>query len=159
MNKAVLWIVILVIVLGGIYWAMSNKAPEVAPVVEPVVAPVVVEPTPAPEPEVANTLVLADVKAGKEVMVSSVTLNQDGSIVIHKQVKGAPGTVIGTLTLKKGSYTDQKVALNEAVKVGDTIYPMLHPDNGDGKYVAEEEGTPLNGADGKAVVLTMKVVK
>lgn len=153
MNKAVLWIVVLVIVIGGIWWMMSgSSSPAVAPVTE--TPPVADTTTPA-----ASTLVSGEQKAGKEVVISSVTLGQDASIVIHKDVNGSAADVIGSVTLKAGSYTGVKIALSEAVKSGDTIYSMIHPDtDSDGKYEADtEEGTPLKDAAGALLIETIKV--
>ncbi len=154
MNKAVLWIVILVIVLGGIYWAMMDSSTPSVPA-EP--TPAATEEAAAPALPAANTLVVGDQVAGKEVVVTSLTLKEDASIVVHKDAKGAPGAVIGTMTLKAGSYTNVKVALTEATKAGDTVYPMLHPDDGDGKYVPDEEGTPLKDAAGNILFAPVKV--
>ena len=155
MNK-VLWIIVLLVVLGGLYWAMnSSTAPATPTTGTEQAAPTTEAPA---APAVQNALTAGDQKAGKEVVVSSVTLNQDATVVVHKDAKGAPGAVLGTVTLKAGSYTDVKIALTEAIKVGDTVYPMLHPDtNGDGKYTPNEEGNPLTDAQGAILMVAVKV--
>ena len=159
MNKAVLWIVILVIVLVGIYWAMSGSTtPAPAQTSTTTTQTTTVTPPATTTATVDNAIVAGDQVAGKQVIVSSVTLNQDASVVVHKDAKGAPGAVIGTVTLKAGSYTNVKVALTEAIKAGDTVYPMLHPDtNSDGTYNANEEGAPLKDAAGNVLVVAVKV--
>ena len=160
MNK-VIWIIILVIVLLGIYWAMNSGAPTPTPAdtttttdtTQPVTD---ASSTPA---MAANMIAAGDQKAGKVVMIDSVVSDQDFSIVVHKDLKGAPGAVIGTLTLKAGSYTNQSVPLTVAIKAGDTVYPMLHADtNGDGKYTSDEEADTLTDASG-AVLMQKVMVK
>ena len=144
--KTFLWLLVIVLILGGLYWMSQSK----------VDAPV----APAPEAALSNALTPGDQKAGSELSLGSVSVGQDASVVIHKEQKGGPGAVIGTASVKKGTYQNLSVTLSEPVKSGDNIYPMLHPDtNGDGSYESAEEGTPLNDAAGNPVIVKVTISK
>lgn len=156
MNKAVLWIIILVVVLAGLYWAMSGSSAPVAPDTTGSMATSTATSTPVGM-MLENTLTVSEQAAGKEVVISSVTLKEDASIVVHKDAAGSPDVAIGSVTLKAGSYSDVKIALTESVKSGDTVYAMLHGDNGDGKYTEATESTPLKNATGTILMTSVKV--
>ena len=155
MNK-VIWIIILIIVLVGIYWAMNSGTPAPAPATTTDTQQTTTNTTTTTAP--VASIAAGDQAAGKVVMVSSVVLPVDGFIVVHKELNGAPGAVIGTLALKAGSYTNQSIPLTEAIKAGQNVYPMLHPDvKGDGKYSADAEGTPITDASGAPVMMKVTV--
>lgn len=152
MNKAVLWIVILVVVVGGIWWAMSNGTPAVdtsdtsAAVID------------ATLPAEGDSMLVGEQKAGKEVVVTSVVLKTGGSLVVHKDMNGEAGEVLGTLTLGAGMFENSKVMLSKEVKAGESVHVMAHADlNADGKYSEEEEGSVLIDAQGNALSYMVKV--
>lgn len=67
------------------------------------------------------------------ITISNVTLEENGWIVVHNEVDGAPGEVIGVSDLiVAGSHDDVKVILDESatVNVGDILWVMLHTDTG-----------------------------
>lgn len=151
MNK-ILWIVILVVVLGGLYWSMNKDSGSYK------MDDTSSETSAAPAAATAtdNALSAGDQKAGKEVMIASLSLKEAASVVVHADAKG-PGEVIGSITKPAGVYTNLVVPLTKDVKAGDILYPMLHPDNGDGKYTSTEEGSPLLDAAGKPIMVQVTV--
>jgi LPXTG-motif cell wall-anchored protein len=73
----------------------------------------------ADQPVVDGSINVADVNAG-----------QDGFIVAHLDEGGKPGKVIGHTAVKKGDNKDVKIKLEQDVKAGDKLWPMLHIDAG-----------------------------
>jgi LPXTG-motif cell wall-anchored protein len=64
------------------------------------------------------------------ITVASVNAGQDGFIVAHLDEGGQPGKVIGHTAVKKGDNKDVKIKLEQDVKAGDKLWPMLHIDAG-----------------------------
>lgn len=90
-----------------------------------------------------------------KIIVSSITLDQGGFVVIHADTgDGAPMVpeiISEPLYLDAGTHTDVEVTLKEDANVhaGDMVWVMLHTDNG----TAEEyEFDGENGLDGPIIV-------
>ena len=124
---------------------------------QPTAAPTQAAPA-GPKP----SLTVSDQPAtGGKIMVSNVVAAQDGWVVVHKT--GPDGKllvtpIIGQTQVKAGSTDNVEIMLTEAVKAGDTVYPMLHIDEGvKGTY--EFPGgpdTPVQ-VDGNVVVKPVKI--
>ena len=70
-----------------------------------------------------------------EVSVRQVLYDAEGWIVIHEDDgNGAPGDVIGNAAVTAGVNTDVVVTLNRDLADGETLYAMLHTDDGNGTY-------------------------
>ena len=87
---------------------------------------------------------------GNTVMVSSVTMSQDGWVVIHRDNNGSPvvpGIISEPKWVEAGNSTDVEVMLKEgeSVEEDEDIWIMLHTDNGQ-EEVYEFDGS--NGLDG-----------
>jgi len=68
-----------------------------------------------------------------QVVIDWLFLDKPGYIVIHMDLEGAPGPLIGNSELLSGSMTSVWVSI-DAAQAGTGIFPMLHYDNGDGVY-------------------------
>lgn len=81
------------------------------------------------------------------VMIDSVTVSQDGFVVIHAGDATSFGEVIGFAQVSEGTTTDVEVELmGEATSV---IWPMLHVDTGE---AGEYEFGEVDGADGPVAI-------
>ena len=81
-----------------------------------------------------------------QVKVASFFLDKPGYVVIHADVDGKPGTVIGNSELVSGSYSNFKVII-DATQAGTRVFAMLHYDDGDGQYEFPGDDTPVKVED------------
>jgi LPXTG-motif cell wall-anchored protein len=85
----------------------------------------------APLRQAVDTLNAADQAiSGGMVTVAEVNASQDGWIAVHIDEGGKPGPVIGHVAAPKGKSTNLAVKLEQDVKVGSKLWPMLHIDAG-----------------------------
>ena len=99
-----------------------------------------------------SSLTLEDQAGGNGmVVIKSLTLDKPGFVVIHKDGGGKPGPVIGhSDVLPAGTHNDVKVNFDKA-QGGDRVFPMLHYDDGNGKYEFPGPDGPVK-AGGKVLV-------
>jgi hypothetical protein len=110
--------------------------------------------TQAPAQSMAQGIMIAEQMAGTTVTVESVTLENDGFLVIHAMKDGkpvVPGS-LGFVALKAGTHKDVKVELSEAIANGEAVLAMLHTDDGMmGEYKFPDGDAPVM-MDGKPLV-------
>jgi hypothetical protein len=149
MNKY-LWVVGLLVVLGLGYYLIKGRTPA------PVTTEVTTEET-TTVPEEKNLVLVSDYTAGKTATVASVLLENPGYVMIHEDVSGKPGAIIGTSALLPAKESlDVVVNLKRASKEGEVLYAMLHTDDGDGKF-NETGDTPLTDSSGNTVMTSFTV--
>jgi hypothetical protein len=91
--------------------------------------------------------------ASNEVTIASVTLEEDGFVVIHEDDAGSPGAIIGHKRVVAGEDTaDVMVTLDRNAANGETLYAMLHGDTNANEtfdYTApgDEDGPLLDDND------------
>lgn len=78
-----------------------------------------------------NTVDVENQSAGNIVTISSVELNQMGWVVVHEDVGGKPGNVLGAALVFAGEHNAVSVELLRKTEKGKTYYAMLHTDDGD----------------------------
>lgn len=139
------WIIALVgalIIVGGIWLLVSPRTAN--------------GPTPSATNE--SSLSVREQQPGAVVSVDEAVLGQSGYIVVHKDGGGKPGPVIGhTDILPAGTHTNVNVALTEATRAGDTVFVMLHNDDGDGTYAFPGPDVPTKTDTGDVVVVPVRV--
>ena len=90
------------------------------------------------------------------VLISSVTSDTAGFVVIHTDNDGAPGPVIGHAAVSQGPSEDVWVQLDRDAEDGERLHAMLHVDDpADGEYTFGDDSSqdvPARGADGQVVV-------
>jgi hypothetical protein len=96
--------------------------------------------------------------APEMVTVDSVSYGQAGFVVIHEADGDSFGNVIGSSELLEGqdSYEDVEIMLDRAVEDGETLYAMLHMDDGNGEYDDASTDAPVE-ANGEVVLDTFTV--
>lgn len=104
-----------------------------------------------------NVIYVADQKPSTELTVNLVSLAKGGYVVIHEEVEGSPGEIIGnTLLLQPGDHNDVEVALQRASLEGESLIAMLHADNGD-EVFAPQEDQPIKDDDGNIIFMVFSV--
>src|SRR3989344_8174153 len=67
-----------------------------------------------------NAVIVSEQRPGKRVIVSAVHLASPGFVVIHDDISGAPGAIIGaSALLRAGETTNIMVVLTRAAKDGE----------------------------------------
>ncbi|MFV1990837.1 MAG: hypothetical protein ACC652_08885, partial [Acidimicrobiales bacterium] len=110
----------------------------------------------------ASVSAAAQVSVGT-TLVASAELSEPGFIVVHSDVDGAPGPVIGhSELLPAGESTDVVIELDEFLLESTTVWPMAHVDandNGEYDFAPPDEVTdaPALTADGDVAVVPVEV--
>ena len=94
---------------------------------------------------------------GNEIVVAGVHLDKPGYLVIHKDVNGKPGPVIGYTDLISGEKKNVKVTI-DASQAGTRVFGMLHYDEGNDKYTSLDEDKPIVLA-GNVVVIPIALTQ
>ncbi|OGN14423.1 MAG: hypothetical protein A3J47_03225 [Candidatus Yanofskybacteria bacterium RIFCSPHIGHO2_02_FULL_43_22] len=83
-----------------------------------------------------NAIYVAEQSPSNTVSVSIVRLEKPGFAVVHDDINEAPGEILGTSNLIISGETADSllITLSRSTLDGETIYVMLHFDNGDGIF-------------------------
>jgi len=93
-------------------------------------------------------LSVQDQPAGLKVLVDSVTMSEQGWIVVHEDREGAPGNILGAGRFETGTSSGEVTLLRNTVE-GGKYYVMIHADDGDGEFdytkdlPLMEDGAPI----------------
>jgi hypothetical protein len=91
--------------------------------------------------------------AGDPIIATEVKLAKSGYVVVHEDKDGEPGAVIGVSDLlTKGLTKEVEIKLDRPSVVGETLWVMLHTDDGDGEFEFPGSDTPLVDEKGEAIV-------
>ena len=106
---------------------------------------------------VEDSAIDASARTGTQsVAVPMVVFARPGYVVVHENNVGQPGSVIGSsILIKAGKFQNLSVPLSRKVIKGETLYVMLHADNGDGIY--SETDQPILGKNGEALMMIVIV--
>jgi plastocyanin len=128
------WALLAVLVL-----AACSPAPTAAPTAAPTTAPATEEPTPAP----LSSVNVSDQDASQgSVIIDEITAAEQGWIVIHLNVDGGPGPVIGYSAVQPGANLAVPVEIDLASATPE-LFAMLHVDRGAmGQYEFPGEDVP-----------------
>lgn len=108
-----------------------------------------------------NAIYVAEQTPGPSISVSVVRLEKPGFVVIHEDVAGAPGKIFGVSNLLPRGETKNplSIILSRPTRDGETIYAMLHFDNGDGKFDAPNDKPALDSVAGAPVMMIVTISK
>ena len=106
-----------------------------------------------------NAIYVAEQMPGYSVSIQVVRIEKPGFVEIHEDANGKPGKILGqSALLSAGESKDlPPISLSRSIKNGETIYAMLHFDNGDGKFEASND-KPVIDPVGKEPVMMIVVV-
>ena len=100
-----------------------------------------------------NAVVVTEQRPGNTVTASIVYLAAPGYVVIHEDVDGKPGAIIGaSALLQAGENLNIRVTLSRSTEDGQKLHAMLHADtDGNGSFstadapIQSRLGGPLEG--------------
>ena len=83
-----------------------------------------------------NAIYVAEQTSSRTVSVALARLLKRGFVVIHEDNAGKPGNILGASNALAAGETKNlaPIALSRATKDGETLYAMIHLDDGDGIF-------------------------
>mgnify|MGYP005993784807 CR=1 FL=1 len=108
---------------------------------------------------IADEITTSEQPAGKSLTVETVTIANDGWLVIHAIADGKPvvPASIGHTAVKAGTTENVVVELTETVESGSKVLAMLHVDKGRiGDYEFPGDDHPVM-QDDKPVVMPLQI--
>ncbi|MBI2064201.1 MAG: hypothetical protein HYT66_00615 [Candidatus Yanofskybacteria bacterium] len=108
-----------------------------------------------------NAIYVAEQPPSNTVSVAVVRLEKPGFAVVHEDVNEVPGGILGASALIAPGETKNSlpVTLSRSTLDGETIYVMLHFDNGDGIFDATKDKPvvdPVTNEPMMMIVVTSK---
>lgn len=89
--------------------------------------------------EIAGSTIAA-IAAGDGEAEVTATLVEPGFVTIHRSIGGAPGPIIGSSGyIEAGTDVTMTLVLSELMETGTTYIALLHVDNGDKRFVTEDD--------------------
>lgn len=106
-----------------------------------------------------NAIYVVEQVPSKVVSVVVVHLEAPGFVVIHKDVVGAPGAILGTSALLPAGETKSPVliSLSRMTRDDETIHAMLHLDDGDGVFDAGKDKPAKDSVSGEPAMMNITV--
>lgn len=164
-NNMMAWvigliIVIIIIVLVVLVLRARNQQISNQQVENPIVTPteIVEEATEGAQIATESAVLTSDQTVGSSVTITSATFAKPGYVVIHQQKGAEVESVIGQSKLyQAGTYANVKVTLTRPSIAGETLYTMLHDDDGDGTYEFPGPDAPTQNKAGQVVITSFKV--
>lgn len=107
----------------------------------------------------ANAIYVADQAPAGTVAVAVARLEQPGFVAIHEDVDGTPGKILGVSGLLPAGETNNlpPIALSRATRNDETLFAMLHLDNGDGAFEEAKDAPALDSTSGEPVMMIFTV--
>lgn len=110
--------------------------------------------------EATAAVVVEDQPPGDRIVAAEVTVDADAFVVVHRDLDGAPGTVIGHASVGPGTASGIEVVLDEPVVAGDVLWAMLHTDEGAvGTYEFPGPDVPLRDAADAVVMVPFEITE
>lgn len=140
-RNAIITVIVILLIIGGIWWWAGNRN----------------------DIDINNdqngtttaglrvgdsTLFVTDQEPGEDLNLNSIVLREGGYVAIHQDANGAPGNIIGTTEfLPEGEHENIDISLDREVGAGETLYAMIHTDDGDQVFNADQDDPLMdNGA-------------
>lgn len=108
-----------------------------------------------------NAIYVAGQIPGSSVLVAMVRLEKPGFVVIHEDLNGQPGKILGQSNLIEVGEKENLpvIELSRATQDGETIYAMLHFDNGDGNFDATKDKPIIDSVSNAPMMMVIAVSK
>lgn len=142
MNKFLLALILLVGV-GGVYYFVTMNAPEMGN------ESVTNEPSNTSAMRAEENMVVVMGQRPGTTVTGRVHLAAPGYLVIHENVGGEPGAILGaSQLLQAGDTGGVSVVLSRAMREGETLHAMLHSEKGGNSTFSASEDMPVQSVLG-----------
>ena len=100
-----------------------------------------------------NAIYVSDQKPGNSIEVGFVALHEPGFVVIHSGANERPGEILGESVLINAGETNtiSPIILTRQTQDGETLFAMLHRDDGDRVFNAVQDG-PVQDEQGEILM-------
>lgn len=107
-----------------------------------------------------SAIYVSDQAPSEHIAVGFVVLEQPGFVVIHEEGQGAPDAILGVSSLVgAGEVSDlPPIPLSRATRDGETLFAMLHADDGDGAFDPAKD-SPVRDAGGEPLMMQFSIDK
>ncbi len=106
-----------------------------------------------------NAIYVADQLPGRSVSIAVALLEKPSFVVIHEDNAGKPGKILGASGVLPAGETKNltPITLSRATADGETLYAMLHLDDGEGTFDATKDKPALDSLSGQPVMMIFTV--
>lgn len=106
-----------------------------------------------------NAIYVAEQSPSRTVSVAVARLEKPGFVVIHEDSAGKPGKILGTSSvLPTGEIKNlTPIGLSRTTKDGETLYAMLHLDDGDNIFDPAKDKPALDSLGSEPVMMIFTV--
>ncbi len=106
-----------------------------------------------------NAIYVAEQAPSRTLSVAVVHLEKPGFVAIHEDAAGAPGGILGVSGALPAGETNKVAAipLSRLTRDGETLYAMLHLDDGDGVFNAVKDKPALDSTHALPVMMIVTV--
>lgn len=93
-----------------------------------------------------NAIYVAELAPSRTLTVTMVRLERPGFVAVHEDAAGVPGRILGVSGRLPAGETDNltPIPLSRLTRDGETLYAMLHLDDGDGVFDAAKDKPALD---------------
>lgn len=106
----------------------------------------------------SNAIYIAEQMPGNSVEVQVARLEKPGFVVIYKDASGVPDEILGVSNfLLEGETKNLEITLSRETVEGETIYAMLHFDDGDQVFNAASDLPALDASSSEPVMMIVSV--
>ena len=104
-----------------------------------------------------NAIYVADQKPSSFILISLISLDKNGYVVIYDDVQGKPGNIIGsTKILPKGESKLIIAGLIRPTISGEILFAVLHQDSGDSIFTPSLD-IPFRDEDGNIISMSFNI--
>lgn len=110
-------------------------------------------------PEDVNKIEVEENFAGDTIIIDFVLLADRGYVVIHEDVDGDPGEIIGaSLRLLPGENEELLIELSRPSEKGEVLYAILHTDDGDERLNTKND-QPILDSKGEPIMAKSTIIE
>jgi hypothetical protein len=107
-----------------------------------------------------NAIYVVEQMPSRTISAAIVRLEKPGFVVIHEDRNGTPGNILGVSgLLADGETNSVQITLSRSTLDGETVYAMLHLDDGDKMFDVVKDKPALDRIGGEPVMTIVSVIK
>lgn len=108
-----------------------------------------------------NAIYVADQAPSGSILVAVVRLEKSGFVVVHEDATGTPGKILGVSKALPTGETKNlgPIPLSRMTRDQETLYVMLHLDDGDGIFDVAKDKPALDSVSSEPVMMIITVSK
>ncbi len=106
-----------------------------------------------------NAIYVAEQSPSRTVSVAVARLEKSGFVAIHEDNADKPGKILGVSNVLPAGETKNltPIALSRVTKDGETLYAMIHPDDGDGVFDPVKDNPAQDSLSSESVMMIFTV--